>query len=159
MPETLSGATFAVVLFGALLAASALVLRRWGTDDVPDTFVVTTPRGQPVMKAAFGTENVLKEGQYLFQTTYGGRNFSQPFWINTDATTAVVFDASKVGVDETAEAGVPRPAPVAGNPTGAKPAPNRPAPPAGAKKFCTSCGAPLAATARFCTKCGAKTGG
>jgi Mg-chelatase subunit ChlD len=120
---------------------------------VPETFVVTTPKGQPVMQAPFGTEKVLPEGQYVFTTGYGGRRFAEPFWINTDATTAIVFDASKLGVDKGAEAVAETGAAPVGDAPAATPAL------AGQKKFCTSCGAPLAATAKFCTKCGTKVGG
>lgn len=120
---------------------------------VPDAFVVTTPKGQPLLRAAFGTEKALPEGQYLFTTAFGGQKYSQPFWINTGATTAVVFDAAKIATDKSGEAvadtGAVEPAPVDAPAPAVKP---------GAKKFCTSCGAPLAANAKFCTKCGAKTG-
>ena len=118
---------------------------------VPETFVVTTAKGQPVMQAQFGTEKVLPEGQYLFTTGYGGRRFSEPFWINTDATTAIIFDASKLGTDKGGEAVAETDAAPPQNPA-AVPVP------AAKKKFCTSCGAPLTATAKFCTKCGTKAG-
>jgi Mg-chelatase subunit ChlD len=123
---------------------------------VPENFVVTTATGQPVMTAAFGTEKVLPEGKYRLTTIFGGRRYAEPFWINTDATTAVVFDASKIGGDPGAPAGVAEAdaVPPAANDAGAAPAPA-----AGKRKFCTNCGAPLAATAKFCTKCGAKVGG
>ena len=120
---------------------------------VPETFVVTTAKGQPVMQAQFGTEKVLPEGQYQFTTAFGGKRFAQPFWINTDATTAIVFDASKLGMDKGGEVVAETdPAPARND------APPAPAP-AAQKKFCTNCGAPLAAGAKFCTKCGTKVGG
>jgi Mg-chelatase subunit ChlD len=134
---------------------------------VPDTFVVTTAKGQPVMKATFGAEKVLPEGQYQFTTNYGGRKYSESFWINTEATTAIVFDASKVSPDKSggvAEAeATPADEPTADAdappaPRPAKPNP-RPAPAAGAKKFCRSCGKPLTGAVKFCPNCGAKTGG
>lgn len=118
---------------------------------VPETFVVTTPKGQPVLQAPFGTEKPLPEGEYRFTAAFGGRKYVEPFWINTDATTAVVFDASKVGIEPPAGAVAEK---------AAEPAETTAAPAAGAKKrFCTSCGAPLTATAKFCAKCGAKAGG
>jgi Mg-chelatase subunit ChlD len=122
---------------------------------VPESFVVTTMTGQPVLSAAFGTEKVLPEGQYRLTTIFGGRRYAEPFWINTDATTAVVFDASKVGADPGAAATVAETdtAPPA-NDAGTAPAPAV----AAKRKFCTNCGAPLAANAKFCTKCGAKVG-
>jgi hypothetical protein len=123
---------------------------------VPDAFVVTTRTGQPVIQAPFGTEKVLPEGEYRFTAVFGGRKFSEPFWINTDATTAVVFDAAKVGLDPGGEK-------VAETDSGAgAAAEDAPAPataPGEKKKFCTNCGAPLAPNARFCTKCGTKVGG
>jgi Mg-chelatase subunit ChlD len=122
---------------------------------VPDTFVVTTRTGQPVLRAPFGTEKVLHEGEYRLITVFGGKRYSEPFWINTDATTAVVFDASKVGVDKAGQAVAETDA------APATPAPAEgaaPVKPAG-RKFCTNCGAPLAPNAKFCTKCGQKVGG
>ena len=41
-------------------------------------------------------------------------------------------------------------------PTGAAPAPQAQAPPPGAAKFCTSCGAKISPSATFCYNCGAK---
>jgi Mg-chelatase subunit ChlD len=124
---------------------------------VPDTFVVTTRTGQPVLSAPFGTEKALHEGEYRLTTVFGGKRYSEPFWINTDATTAVVFDASKVGIDKAGQAvaetdaGPAAPAPAEDT----APAPVKPA----GRKFCTNCGAPLAPNAKFCTKCGQKVGG
>ena len=127
---------------------------------VPNEFVVATAKGQPVMKAQFGTTKTLPEGQYRFETSFGSRRYSQEFWINTDATTAVVFDAAKIKTDKSgqviaeAEADAP--------PRGRRPAANPPARPPAAttakKKFCTECGKPVTATAKFCPSCGAKTG-
>ena len=109
----------------------------------------------------------MPEGQYRFTTNYGGRKYSESFWINTEATTAIVFDASKVSPDKSggvAEAeATPADEPTADAdappaPRPAKPNP-RPAPAAGAKKFCRSCGKPLTGAVKFCPNCGAKTGG
>jgi hypothetical protein len=150
----------------------------------PESFVLQDAKGQPVRKAKFKESLKLPEGQYTILTDFGGKRYTQPLWINTDATTAVVFDAAKIGVDKSGQdvprravAGVgaepaapPRNTPGNQRPgratpgaatTDRAPAPGKaPAPaPAGAKKFCTECGAPLAAGAKFCTKCGAKVGG
>ena len=119
---------------------------------VPDTFFVTTAKGQPVFQSTFGTEKALPEGKYQFTTNYGGRKYSEPFWINTEATTAIVFDASKVGTDRSGAVAD------AGADTAPAPAPTKPAP-AGAKKFCTSCGKPLTGAVKFCPHCGAKVDG
>ena len=147
----------------------------------PESFVLLDARGRPVRQAAFKEELKLPEGKYSISTDFGGKRYTEALWINTDATTAVVFDAAKIGVDKSgqdatrgAAAGAPagrgapnpaapgraapgRTAPGRGAAAGTTPAPA--APPAGAKKYCTSCGSPLAANARFCTKCGAKVGG
>jgi len=122
---------------------------------VPDTFVVTTAKGQPVLTAPFGTEKVLHEGEYRLTTTFGGKRYAEPFWINTDATTAVVFDASKVGVDKAGQAVAETDAAPAAPAPAEDPVPVKPA----GRKFCTNCGAPLAPNAKFCTKCGQKVGG
>jgi hypothetical protein len=128
---------------------------------VPETFVITTAKGQPVTQAPFGTEKVLPEGEYRFTTAFAGRKYVEPFWINTDATTAIVFDASKVATDRGGSAVAETEPEAAAPPQAPTPAPAPAAPPAVAakKKFCTNCGAPLAANAKFCTKCGAKVGG
>jgi hypothetical protein len=130
---------------------------------VPETFTVADAKGRPVMKSAFGTEKKLPEGKYSFATVFGGKRYTQEFWINTEATTAVVFDASKIDVDKSG-----RPASAGRDAAQAEPAPRREAPPgpsapvapAAKKRFCTECGKPVAAGAKFCPNCGAKvTGG
>ena len=145
---------------------------------VPDTFVVTTAKGQPALKGQFGTTKALREGKYRFETTFGGKRYSRDFWINTASTTAVVFDASKTATDDSGEAvadggagrAARRPtAPEAEADTGddsagAQPParPQRPATGTGAsakKKFCTECGKPLQPGAKFCPNCGAKVAG
>lgn len=153
---------------------------------VPDTFLVTTAKGQPVMRAGFGTTKVLPEGKYRFATTFAGKQYTQEFWINTDSTTAVVFDASKQATDKSgqavAERGNARPrrpaaapdeesaadaAPEAEAEAEADAVPARPRPrrapantaPAAKKRFCTECGKPVTAGAKFCPSCGAKVTG
>jgi hypothetical protein len=102
----------------------------------------------------------LPEGKYAIQTDYGGKRYTEELWINTDSTTAVVFDASKIGVDES---GAAADAPPPRRPAARKPAPAQEPPPARApaakKRFCTNCGDQLIATAKFCPKCGTKAGG
>jgi hypothetical protein len=145
---------------------------------VPDTFVVTTAKGQPVFKAQFGTTKALPEGKYRFQTTFAGKLYSQDFWVNTDSTTAVVFDASNTAKDKSGQAVAEggraparRPARDAEADADAADAPDAapqtrtPArPPANTnatakKKFCAECGKPLAPGAKFCPNCGAKVAG
>ena len=45
----------------------------------------------------------LPEGKYRFETTFAG-SFGQDFWVNTDATTAVVFDAANMAKDTSGQA-------------------------------------------------------
>ena len=146
----------------------------------PEAFILTDAKGHPVRKAKFKQSLKLPEGQYSIVTDFGGKRYAQPLWINTDSTTAVVFDASKIGVDTsgtdvpagraapaaTARDAAPQQRPAQQRPAQQRPAqPNTrpgqtaPAPAAGARKFCTECGTALAAGAKFCTKCGAKVGG
>jgi Ca-activated chloride channel family protein len=163
---------------------SATLLRelRSAVFRVPDTFTVADAKGRPVMKAAFGTTKSLREGKYSFLTEFGGKQYAQDFWINTEATTAIVFDASKIGVDKSgravaeagrganrrpaaddradAEAGTDEPAPA---PPTAGRTPPRNAPGANTtaakKKFCTECGKPIGPGVKFCPNCGAKVAG
>ncbi|HZN68925.1 MAG TPA: VWA domain-containing protein [Tepidisphaeraceae bacterium] len=133
----------------------------------PESFVVQDAKGRPIRKAKFKQAVKLPEGKYAIQTDYGGKRYTEELWINTDSTTAVVFDASKIGVDESGGEitdADPKPAPArpaARRPAARKPAAaDDPAPaPAAKKRFCTNCGAALNATAKFCPKCGTKAGG
>jgi hypothetical protein len=67
------------------------------------------------------------------------------FWVNTEATTAVLFDAAQLAkAARTPSPGAP----------GAKDSPPPPAP-----GTCAKCKAPLKPGAKFCTECGTKVGG
>jgi hypothetical protein len=135
----------------------------------PEFYTVLSEDGAKELGTGkFGDVKTLKEGKYRLRTTFGGYEFEQPFWINTEGTTAVTFDAAKVAA-AIADGKFSRPAGGGENPAGvtavrqtpppmAEPPANA-APPAAGTKFCTNCGAKLAAGAKFCTGCGTKTGG
>jgi hypothetical protein len=125
----------------------------------PEAFAVLDEKGRPIKSAPFGESVPLPEGKYTFRTTFGGQTFEQDFWINAATTTAITFDAAAIATDASSKVDAPA---VAAQPAPAQPAqppPAQPAPAAGAKKFCTSCGAALKPDAKFCTSCGAKLGG
>jgi len=116
----------------------------------PGEFTITDTAGKPVFQGTFGETRALPEGKYAIATRFAGKNFREPFWVNTGATTAVLFDAGKI--DVTPPPG-PGPATAPHDPSHATAtAQTRPA--NAAAKFCTTCGARLAPTARFCTSCG-----
>ena len=126
----------------------------------PESFAVFDANGRPLSSAPFGESVALPEGKYKFQTRFGAQTFEQDFWINAASTTAITFDAAAIATDASSKvdasvAGQPAPAPAAGQPPPAQPAPAA----VGAKKFCTSCGAALKPDAKFCTSCGAKAAG
>ncbi len=104
---------------------------------IPRAFTVVDPAGRSVVQGQFGDQHPLPEGRYTLTATYAGHPYSAPFQINTDATTGVLFDASRAG------AVPPAPAPPASTPT-----------PAVAARFCTQCGHALPAGAKFCPACG-----
>jgi hypothetical protein len=101
---------------------------------IPDDFALYDSSAREVTRGEFGQSKTLPEGKYLFKTTYGGRDFQSELWVNTAASTGVMFDASHV---PTAPSG-PTPAPA----------------PAVAQRFCTKCGQPLPPGAKFCPHCG-----
>jgi hypothetical protein len=105
----------------------------------PDSFAVLGASGDVVAKGRFGERVTLPEGKYSFRTSFDEQPFAQDFWINTDRSTSITFNA----------ANLPRGATTT--------APPREGPPAAAaKRFCTKCGAELPPGAKFCTSCGAK---
>jgi hypothetical protein len=108
---------------------------------VPEKFTVLDAAGATAGDGRFGTAISLPEGQYRLVTRFGGRPFVQDFWINTNATTAVLFDSAEALVRLNQPATAP-----------AEPVPSQTAKP----RFCTSCGAKLTTGAKFCTSCGAK---
>jgi hypothetical protein len=105
----------------------------------PRNFTVLNPAGKQVAAAPFGQALSLPEGQYRFITQFAARPFSADFWINTNKTTAILFNGQNA-------ANAPAP-PASASPT---------APASPAVRFCTNCGAPLPPGAKFCPKCGAK---
>ncbi len=116
---------------------------------MPEEYTVVDSNGREVTRAAFGKPAMLPEGKYRLQTTYGGNPFEREFWINTDSTTTVTFDASKAPVTARSDS--------AGQP--ARPVERHAEPVTEVvKRFCTNCGAQLKAGAKFCEKCGTKVG-
>jgi Mg-chelatase subunit ChlD len=112
----------------------------------PDEFSVVDRSGKEVHRGKFGEATRLPEGKYVIVTTFSGKEFRQPIWINTNGITAVAFDATQVRNDRTGTTA----APVAETPAGA----GTPAVPS--TRFCTNCGKPVLPLAKFCTNCGAK---
>jgi hypothetical protein len=116
----------------------------------PEGFTVYDKDNRAVARGPFGSSATLAEGKYRLETSFSGQGFAAEFWINTEATTAVIFDAAKLRAPPAgaAPAAVEREAS----------APAKPAAPAGSPpaRFCTGCGAKLASGARFCGDCGRK---
>jgi hypothetical protein len=107
----------------------------------PEKFIVVDPAGAQAGDGRFGTGMSLAEGKYQLLTRFGGQTFTQDFWINTNATTAVIFDSAEA----LARLNQPTTAPAESVP-----------PQAPKARFCTSCGSKLTPAAKFCTSCGAK---
>ncbi|MBI4586274.1 MAG: VWA domain-containing protein [Planctomycetes bacterium] len=116
---------------------------------VPEQFIVLDQGQKEAARGSFGDSRTLAEGKYTLKTDFAGQAFQEEFWINTDATTAVIFNAEKASGPGSKAAKKGGPA--------AKTEPSKP--PAAANKFCTGCGKPLKPGARFCTDCGAKVKG
>jgi hypothetical protein len=112
---------------------------------VPEGFSVAMADGTAAGGGRFGDSLALHEGRYVIRTSYAGVDYEEAFWINTAATTSVVFNAARVAAMR-----LPPPA--------AKPAASSPAP-APKPKFCTGCGAAIKPDAKFCTGCGTRVGG
>ena len=119
----------------------------------PEQFTLSADDGRAVWRGSFGESRSLPEGRYVFATEFAGKRFNEPVWVNTSDTTAVLFDAGKIDVNEPAGAPPGREAPreVVETPPVEKPAATH-----AGRRFCTECGAGLAAGAKFCTKCGVK---
>lgn len=136
---------------------------RAGVFGIPESFTILDERGKPIARGKFGQAKELPEGKYALRTAYAGRQFEQPFWVNTEAVTSVTFDASKVETDDTATEAADEDPPVARAAEEAE-AQEPPAPTAGddppanaaGPKFCTECGAKRKAGAKFCAACGHK---
>ena len=117
----------------------------------PDYFVVLDTTGKEVQRGKFGETKRLPEGKYELLTPFGGKEFRQSFWINTNAITAVGFDSVQAAHDPAAKA-------VELLTDTAKDTMEKPAAPVTSifKRFCTNCGKQLSPVAKFCTECGAK---
>jgi len=128
----------------------AAVLRSPGPYQIRDAHDAVIGQG------VFGDSKSLAAGRYAFVTTFGGKRFNEPFWVNAGETTAILFDAGKFDVTPP-PGGAPSPAAMAAT-RPAEPAPLPPpnaAPPVRAR-FCTECGKPLLPAGKFCTNCGRK---
>lgn len=140
----------------ALKAESLHAELRSAVFGVPSGFSVLDAAGKEAASGAFGKEVQLGEGRYAFHTSYGGVDYEEIFWVNTDRTTSVVFNAARVTklkqAPGTVSPGAARPAPAAPD---VKPTPQ----PAAKPKFCSDCGKPLKVEAKFCESCGAKVKG
>ena len=117
----------------------------------PDYFAVIDAAGKEVHRGKFGDAKRLPEGRYELVTPFAGKEFRQPFWINTNAITAVGFDAAHTAHDTTAKTAVASPE------SKGTSAEKIPAPASSlVKRFCIKCGKPLRPAAAFCTECGTK---
>jgi len=135
----------------------------------PEGFVVLDKGSLEAARGRFGDARTLPEGKYVLRTEFAGEAFEEPFWINTDAATAVVFNAERVLSAGLAAGGAARKGGAAGQPAGkaakageakaGKPKADKPPQPAPAARFCTGCGERLKPAARFCTACGKKVEG
>lgn len=90
----------------------------------PEQFALTDANGRDAGGGNFGESKTLPEGKYRMHTRFAGQTFEQEFWINTEVTTALVFDVAKVP---------------AAPPSPAVP-PHREEPPSLTRSFCTACG-------------------
>ncbi|MBI4604884.1 MAG: VWA domain-containing protein, partial [Planctomycetes bacterium] len=128
----------------------------------PEGYVVLGAGGEQAARGRFGDTRTLPEGKYVLRVAFGGEEHEQGFWINTDATTSVVFNAERAarGLPSEATPGAARPEgpaqPAAAAPEARPKPPPEPAPKTAPAKFCTECGKPLKPAARFCTECGTK---
>ena len=59
----------------------------------PQTYQIVDFSGQPVESAPFGDSVTLREGKYRLRTAFGGKEYASDLWVNTDETTAVLFNA------------------------------------------------------------------
>lgn len=126
----------------------------------PDSFMVMDMAGHEIAKGHFDEKVLLQEGQYMFRTDFAGQKYEESFWINTEETTAILFDASQF---QSPQSGRTPPEPQKadeksdatemGSPSSTSPASLPQQEPK--TKFCTSCGDQLKPGSKFCTNCGA----
>ncbi len=69
----------------------------------PEAFLVLDSGGTEAFTGRFGDSRRFPEGKYTLVTQFEEREFRQPFWINTNSTTVVTFDAAKAAADSTAK--------------------------------------------------------
>jgi hypothetical protein len=98
----------------------------------PAGFKLCDDAGAVVKEARFGETLHLPEGHYRLETRFSGTEFAASFWINTEATTAVVFDGSAAMAVRQGASG---------------------------ELLCPSCQKPVAKGAKFCGQCGGKLEG
>jgi len=118
----------------------------------PAGFSVTDAQGMLITQGHFGQPMPLPEGSYHLRTAYAGRDFETPFAINTDNTTAILFDATQITAAQIAAMAPPTPTAPEAKPV----SPTDSAAPT--PKFCTHCGNPLPPGAKFCPHCGQPVG-
>lgn len=104
----------------------------------PDGFVVLNDKGGEVVKGTFGQSIPLPEGAYTLKAKYARAEYSAHVPIATEATTAVLFDASRASAGATA----------------AQPPPTEQPSAPSLHRFCTHCGHALPPGAKFCPHCG-----
>jgi hypothetical protein len=133
--------------------------------DVPDHYDILDMEGKRLTSGMFGESKMLPEGRYKVRTEFDGHALEKEFWVNTEATTAVLFDAAQLA--RTAGAAGAAGAPGAASAAGAKDVPPPAAgeagkkgspPPPSTPAACAKCKAPLKPGAKFCTECGTKVG-
>ena len=120
-------------------AARAAVLAREvrsAVFGIPDQFTLFDSTSHEIARGEFGQARTVPEGQYQLEARYGGRDFHTALWVHTEATTAVVFDATHAMAAPSTPATAPTSGPVA------------------VQRFCTHCGHPLPVGAKFCPTCG-----
>jgi hypothetical protein len=98
----------------------------------PAGFALRDEQGQLVQEGRFGESLQLPEGRYRLQTSFAGSDYAATFWINTEATTAVVFDGSAAMAVRQGKSG---------------------------EGLCSACQQPVATDAKFCPGCGGKLAG
>jgi zinc-ribbon domain/von Willebrand factor type A domain len=98
---------------------------------VPEGFTLLDAAGKEIARGRFGDRLQLQEGHYRLATTFGGRPFAADLWINTESTTAVVFDGAQALAVQQGQPG---------------------------QALCPACGKPVPDGAKFCPACGKKVG-
>jgi hypothetical protein len=95
----------------------------------PAGFKLCDDAGAVIKEGRFGETLHLPEGHYRLETRFSGTDFAASFWVNTEATTAVVFDGSAAMAVRQGASG---------------------------ELLCPACQKPVAKGAKFCGQCGGK---